>query len=466
VALVVPPAAALVITQHPLPDYRCGSSRCAASPATAIMAAGVGRVRASGVEAGARVYSEVGLGRNATITPGPPGAPARSIVMGLDGNPWVLSQVGQNAAVLDVTPHGLVTEYEYPSPEAQPVALSTGFGAAWLVNGGIDRIGVGGELTQFALPGALPLNRARAIVSGPGESMWFTDYDGAVGQITAAGQVLEHSSEPQPLDPLRADPQPTGIADGPDGAIWYTDANHARIGRMTPDGVVEEFPIPRHSPPYAPAANVPIPEGIVAGPEGQYMYFTDPGDNAIGRVSMSGEVTEYPIPSLGPVGPRDITAVGNELVFDEANAAALGTVEPTGSPGEAPLTTPAATSTIAASLGALLKSATALLLARGERPGKGFTVPFASLEAATVVLSWVAERAPAPGRDKRTTPSIRVAAGTQTFDLAGAKTLGVKITAAGERLLKHAPRRSPHIRLSASASFSGYWAGPIEVRRR
>lgn len=464
---LAPPAAAVAVMQHPLPKYQCGSHRCAASAAFAIMAAGGGRVLASGVAAGADVYAEVALGPNVTITPGPAGSPARRIVRGPDGNPWVLAQLGMQAAVLDVTAGGLVTEYAYPSPEAQPVALATGFGAMWLANGdGVDRIGASGRLTRFVLPGMLPLDLAREIVAGPGESMWFTDHDGAIGQITAAGRVIEHSSEPQPLDPLRANPQPAGIAEGPDGAIWYTDANHARIGHMTVAGAVEEFQIPQHSPPYAPGANVPFPEAIVAGPEGRYMYFTDPGDNAIGRVSMSGEVTEYPIPSLAPVGPRDITALGSELVFDETDIAVLGTVDPLSSPGAAPLSTPPATSRIAASLRTQLTSAIALAKAGVKRPGHAFAVPFTSLEAGTVRLSWIAERPAASSGRKRTALSIRVAAGEETFDLAGTKTMSVKISSAGQRLLKRPARRSPRIRLRASATFTGYWAGPIEVSVR
>jgi virginiamycin B lyase len=463
VVLRVPAAGAMSLTQHP---FRCGASGCTASAATTLVAGPAGRVLVSGAEGNAHVYSEVTLGSSATITPGPAGSPAYRLALGPDGNPWALSHLGPNAAVLDVSPRGPVTQHVYPSLEVQPLALAAGLGAAWVVtNRGVDRIGADGQLTPLTLPGTFPLHeRAREIVAGPSESMWFTDYDGAIGQITAAGSVFEYSSEPEPLDAVRANPQPTGIAAGPDGAIWYTDANHARIGRIAPSGAVQEFQIPNHSPPYA-LANGPIPEGIAAGPEGAYMYFTDPGDNSIGRVSMSGEVTEYPIPSVAAVGPSEITALGSELVFDEANVAALGSIDPAASPGEAPLVTPPTTSTIAASLRSQLTAAIALANTTFLRSRHGFAMAFTPPEAGTVVMTWTAEPPRAPHPRTRPAAAVVVATGRATFDLPEARPIGVTVTAAGARLLRRSKRRA-RPRLTAQATFSGYWAGPIEVSAR
>ena len=462
VLLVAPAAGALSIAQHLLP-HQCGSAECNPTPAAAILGAGPDRVLASGIEGGAaRVYSEVVFGPKVTITSGPPGSPASRIASGLDGNPWVIGS--GSGAIQDVTSHGVVTTYSYPADGmAQPLGLAAGFGAAWVVNGDrVDRIAADGQLTRFALPGTLPLDRAIQIVAGPSESVWFTDYDGTIGQITAAGQILEHSSEAEPLDTLRANPEPTGIAVGPDGALWYTDRGHERIGRMTPDGAVREFPIPRHSPPYDLAGSNPMPEGIVAGPEGEYMYFTDPGDNSIGRVSLSGEVTEYPIPSLAPVGPHDITVMGAQLVFDELGVAALGVVDPGAAPAAAPLATPPSISAIAGSLRTQLKDATALAQAAFLRARRGFTAPFTPLEAGTVVITWIAEPPRAPRTRKRAATPIPVATGEETFDLAEPKPMNVEVTAAGERLLKRLARRS-RVTLTVHATFSGYWAGPIDV---
>jgi virginiamycin B lyase len=37
---------------------------------------------------------------------------------------------------------------------------------------------------------------------------------------------------------------PIDITTGPDGALWFTDGTGLRVGRITTDGVITEFPIP------------------------------------------------------------------------------------------------------------------------------------------------------------------------------------------------------------------------------
>ncbi|MGH2873581.1 MAG: virginiamycin B lyase family protein [Solirubrobacteraceae bacterium] len=66
------------------------------------------------------------------------------------------------------------------------------------------------------------------------------------------------------------------------------------MGRITPSGVVTEFPIP------TPASS---PDGIAAGSDGN-LWFTEQQANQIGRITPSGAVTEFPIPTVGgePVG--------------------------------------------------------------------------------------------------------------------------------------------------------------------
>jgi hypothetical protein len=96
------------------------------------------------------------------------------------------------------------------------------------------------------------------------------------------------------------------------------------------------------------------------------------------------------------------------------------------------------------------------------RARRGFTAPFTPLEAGTVVITWIAEPPRAPRTRKRAATPIPVATGEETFDLAEPKPMNVEVTAAGERLLKRLARRS-RVTLTVHATFSGYWAGPIEV---
>src|SRR5260370_14090212 len=59
--------------------------------------------------------------------------------------------------------------------------------------------------------------------------------------------------------------QPFEITPGPDGALWFTESNANKIGRITTGGSITQFPIPT-------AAQ--DPEGIVPGPDGN-LWFTE-----------------------------------------------------------------------------------------------------------------------------------------------------------------------------------------------
>ena len=70
-----------------------------------------------------------------------------------------------------------------------------------------------------------------------------------------------------------ANSDPSGITAGPDGNLWFTEADAGKIGEINPTThAITEFPIP-----YANAN----PVGITAGPDGN-LWFTDDGTNSIG----------------------------------------------------------------------------------------------------------------------------------------------------------------------------------------
>jgi len=74
---------------------------------------------------------------------------------------------------------------------------------------------------------------------------------------------------------------PQGIAAGPDGALWFTERSADKIGRITIGGVVTEYPLPSNEGPL----------GITVGPDGA-LWFTETA-GAIGRITTAGIVTEY-----------------------------------------------------------------------------------------------------------------------------------------------------------------------------
>ena len=82
-----------------------------------------------------------------------------------------------------------------------------------------------------------------------------------------------------------ADSQPSGIAAWPDGALWFTQANGSRIGRITTAGVITEFTLP-----CRPCS----PSGIAAGPDGA-LWFTQFSGDRIGRITTG---VPAPVPTL------------------------------------------------------------------------------------------------------------------------------------------------------------------------
>ena len=290
------------------------------------------------------------------VTPGPAGVTATSIATGPGGVPWVLgsertpttaaSKEHINPALYEAnpsaTPATAVLRYEYPTiwnAPFGPTGLALGpDGALWIADPGTESV-------ERYVPGGTPEPHTTSppahpasIVSGPGDSLWFTDtYRGAIGQVSTAGAVSERLIENGSSFGEFGFSGPYGIAAGPEEALWFTEQNTGRIGRITTSGQLTEYAIPNPGDLPTGAIGAPAPRRIVYGPEGAF-WFTDPGDGSIGRITTAGQVTEYKIPSPPKpkvageeVSPDEIAVAGNgELWFTESGVPDLGSVDLTG----------------------------------------------------------------------------------------------------------------------------------------
>lgn len=81
---------------------------------------------------------------------------------------------------------------------------------------------------------------------------------------------------------------PFGMTEDREGAIWFTEMNSGRIGRLTTSGEMTEFELPNSD---------SFPSFIVPGPNGA-LWFTQNRGNSVGRIATEGDVTELPIPTL------------------------------------------------------------------------------------------------------------------------------------------------------------------------
>jgi streptogramin lyase len=126
----------------------------------------------------------------------------------------------------------------------------------------------------------LPLqgSYAQDITTGPDGNLWFTEFNIGIGRITPQGVITEYAAF-----------SPQDITAGPDGNLWFTSQNGNTIGRITITGDETEYPIP------TPAS---YPYGITAGPDGN-LWFTEYNGDKIGRITPGGVITEFPVSTKG-----------------------------------------------------------------------------------------------------------------------------------------------------------------------
>ncbi len=178
-----------------------------------------------------------------------------------------------------------------------------------------------GTINEYTIPtgNSIMIN----IVAGPDGALWFTEMNGnKIGRITTDGTVTEY---PVPT----GNSVPGSIVTGPDGALWFNEINGNKIGRITTDGTVTEYPVPTGS---------SRPNGIAAGPDGA-LWFTEYNGNNIVRISTTGAAAEYSIPSPSS-GAVDITVGPDGAIwFAENLTSKIGRVTMDGTVTEYPIPT-------------------------------------------------------------------------------------------------------------------------------
>jgi virginiamycin B lyase len=269
--------------------------------------AAIGRI----TPGGKTVFFKAGLDRRS--------APGK-MALGADGNLWFADN-GKRPAIGRITPEGQITEFSAGlAPQSKPGDLVAGpDGNVWFTDGGavpaIGRITPNGEITEFSA-GLSPKSALGEIVAGADGNLWFNNFSttAAMGRITPQGAITEFGPGPAAGGGAQAGP-----VLGPDGNVWFAIASFKSlgIGRITPLGEITGFgglsPQTLSLGPFA------------AGPDGN-VWFTARGREeydsqgkrvtsgyatAIGRVTPSGEVTEFgECLHTGPqyTGPNSITA--------------------------------------------------------------------------------------------------------------------------------------------------------------
>jgi streptogramin lyase len=216
-----------------------------------------------------------------------------SIAAGPDGKLWFtedgVSKIGR------ITTTGAIAagdEFATPTASSLPTGIAAGpDGKLWFTEDAVQkvaRITTAGAIVsgdEFATPSAV--SGPEGIAAGPDDKLWFAEAGAnKIARITTAGTITTGDEFPTPT----AFAQPSGIATGPDGRLWFTEDSAGKIGRITTTGVItaaDEFPTPTAG---------SAPRRIVAGPDGN-LWFTESqsGVDKIGRITPSGAIDEFPL---------------------------------------------------------------------------------------------------------------------------------------------------------------------------
>ena len=111
------------------------------------------------------------------------------------------------------------------------------------------------------------------------------------------------------------------ITAGPDGNLWFCAQDSNLIGKVTTSGSLTTFPLP--------SANAQ-PYGITAGADGNLWFTEARGNlppafvNKIGRITPAGTITEFPIPTAASGASTIASGPNNTIWFTEGRTNKIG----------------------------------------------------------------------------------------------------------------------------------------------
>jgi virginiamycin B lyase len=219
----------------------------------------------------------------------------RFVAFDNDGSLWITESSAD--AIARKTPNGKVTHFKLEVSESSVGDIVKGpDGEMWFTGFLlIGRINHEGRITGWANFGPskrTDLGLPEAITHGPDGAIWYTDESvpPSINRLSPSGSITSID-----IESGEAGLYLPGITAGPDGALWFTQqpvsGGPEAIGRVTTNGRYTSWRLPRsHS----------GPTRITAGPDGA-LWFTEQVSYRIGRITTSGEITEFPLrPGLSP----------------------------------------------------------------------------------------------------------------------------------------------------------------------
>jgi streptogramin lyase len=156
-----------------------------------------------------------------------------------------------------------------------------------LLGPGLVKIAMSGATTEYPLPSQYPYElQPLALAPAPGGKFFVLDCNGqtspAVGAIEVVNTKGHGRAYQLPSSDVSGDCNTESMAAGPDGNAWF--AGYRDIVRVTPNGVITQFPYPGGPNGFA---------FIISGPSG-LLWFSDSSFSSIDSIDPSnGAITEY-----------------------------------------------------------------------------------------------------------------------------------------------------------------------------
>jgi virginiamycin B lyase len=170
---------------------------------------------------------------------------------------------------------------------------------------------------KFPLPS--PNSGPSGIALGPDGALWFTETVGnKIGRIPVSGAPITESTIGTALS------QPISIAAGPDAALWFSETCGGSTcnGNFGKISAVASSPVQESSPPV-PSTTL---WGVAAGPDGA-MWYAQLYNDILYRVTTDGVVTPFYLPNKGS-GPLYLTTgPDGNIWFTEEFANKIGRLQ-------------------------------------------------------------------------------------------------------------------------------------------
>jgi streptogramin lyase len=212
------------------------------------------------------------------------------IVSDRKGNLWY-GDIKANAIVEFVRRnHAHSHLFSIPSTNAKPEGITIdSHGHFWFTEFNLPQLGrvsPTGGMTQYTIPGLTSASESIDDIIGPDKRVWFTTDFNGIGARDASGNTVLYNI-------ANNSEQPTKLANGPDGNLWFTEYAGANIGKITPSGMVKEYNV------GGGANNF----GIVGGPHNT-IWWTDSANRRVGMMKTNGTNIKYF--SVGTGSPAEI----------------------------------------------------------------------------------------------------------------------------------------------------------------